>query len=43
MKILMRADTHVNIEVPGNLPIAKCTFSQVEYQSFDKINIFTYT
>ncbi|KAK0090903.1 hypothetical protein PV325_000069 [Microctonus aethiopoides] len=29
MKILMRADTHVNIEVPGNLPIAKCTFSQV--------------
>uniref|UniRef100_A0ABD2X646 Major facilitator superfamily (MFS) profile domain-containing protein n=1 Tax=Trichogramma kaykai TaxID=54128 RepID=A0ABD2X646_9HYME len=29
MKILMRADTHVNIEVPGNAPVAKCTFSQV--------------
>ncbi|XP_001600172.1 facilitated trehalose transporter Tret1 [Nasonia vitripennis] len=29
MKILMRADTHVNIEVPGNQPVAKCTFSQV--------------
>ncbi|XP_015587166.1 facilitated trehalose transporter Tret1 isoform X3 [Cephus cinctus] len=29
MKILMRADTHINIEVPGNTPIAKCTFSQV--------------
>lgn len=29
MKILMRADTHVNIEVPGNAPVAKCTFTQV--------------
>ncbi|XP_066584242.1 facilitated trehalose transporter Tret1-like isoform X2 [Prorops nasuta] len=29
MKILMRADTHVNIEVPGNVPVAKCTLSQV--------------
>ncbi|XP_014213486.1 facilitated trehalose transporter Tret1 isoform X2 [Copidosoma floridanum] len=29
MKILMRADTHVNIELPGNAPVAKCTFSQV--------------
>ncbi|CAB0041002.1 unnamed protein product [Trichogramma brassicae] len=28
-QILMRADTHVNIEVPGNAPVAKCTFSQV--------------
>ncbi|OXU30195.1 hypothetical protein TSAR_008932 [Trichomalopsis sarcophagae] len=27
-QILMRADTHVNIEVPGNQPVAKCTFSQ---------------
>ena len=31
MKILMRADTHVNIEVPGNAPVAKCTFSQVSF------------
>lgn len=30
MKILMRADTHVNIEIPGNAPVAKCTFSQVQ-------------
>ncbi|XP_068974265.1 facilitated trehalose transporter Tret1-like isoform X3 [Bombus flavifrons] len=29
MKILMRADTHVNIELPGNAPVAKCTFTQV--------------
>ncbi|XP_034946798.1 facilitated trehalose transporter Tret1-like isoform X3 [Chelonus insularis] len=29
MKILMRADTHVNIEIPSNTPVAKCTFSQV--------------
>ncbi|CAK9831237.1 Facilitated trehalose transporter Tret1 [Anthophora retusa] len=29
MKILMRADTHVDIELPGNTPVAKCTFTQV--------------
>lgn len=29
MKILLRADTHVNIEVPGNVPVAKCTITQV--------------
>lgn len=30
MKILLRADTHVNIELPENAPVAKCTFTQVE-------------
>ncbi|CAG2053945.1 unnamed protein product [Timema podura] len=29
VKILMRADTHVNINVSGNEPRAKCTWSQV--------------
>ncbi|XP_012262196.2 facilitated trehalose transporter Tret1 isoform X2 [Athalia rosae] len=29
MKFLIRADTHINIEVPGNEPKAICTFSQV--------------
>ncbi|XP_014469889.1 PREDICTED: facilitated trehalose transporter Tret1 isoform X2 [Dinoponera quadriceps] len=29
MKILLRADTHVNIELPVNAPAAKCTFTQV--------------
>nr|CAD7411544.1 unnamed protein product [Timema poppensis] len=29
VKILMRADTHVNINVSGNEPKAKCTWSQV--------------
>lgn len=29
MKILMRADTHVNIEVPGNAPEPKAIFTQV--------------
>ncbi|XP_012278618.1 facilitated trehalose transporter Tret1 [Orussus abietinus] len=29
MKILLRADTHINLEVPENSPKAKCTYSQV--------------
>lgn len=35
MKILMRADTHVNIELPSNAPEAKCTVSQVKLPKFD--------
>ncbi|KAJ9593350.1 hypothetical protein L9F63_015054, partial [Diploptera punctata] len=29
VKMLMRADTHININVPGNEPRAKCTSTQV--------------
>ncbi|XP_029168642.1 facilitated trehalose transporter Tret1-like isoform X3 [Nylanderia fulva] len=29
MKLLLRADTHVNIEIPESAPVAKCTFTQV--------------
>lgn len=29
VKILMRADTHINITVPGTEPKAKCTWTQV--------------
>lgn len=38
MKILMRADTHVNIELPGNAPVAKCTFTQVS--TIDIVNLY---
>lgn len=29
MKILMRADTHVHLDIPETTPAAKCTISQV--------------